>query len=148
MKPYRLKLVRETDPSLPECKPRNASEAARFLRDHVFDSNDSWRESSYMLTLDRNHNITGIFHLSTGNPDKTTIDNHTAAIVAVQTGAFNVIIAHNHPSGNPMPTQYDIESTSKLKHALNALQIPLLDHIILGDECYYSVSDERKSTFN
>ena len=64
---------------------------------------------------------------------------------AVLTQAAGVIIAHNHPSGNVLPSQSDIKETEKLKKALKYLNISLVDHIIISDDRYYSFADEHSS---
>ena len=56
--------------------------------------------------------------------------------------ACGVILVHTHPSGNPLPSKADIEKTEELRQALNIFEIELLDHIIIGDNQYYSFSDE------
>jgi DNA repair protein RadC len=53
--------------------------------------------------------------------------------VAVRDGASSIIVAHNHPSGDPTPSPQDIEVTRKLVEVGKALDIPVTDHIILGD---------------
>jgi DNA repair protein RadC len=51
-------------------------------------------------------------------------------------------MAHNHPSGNLMPSQSDIDLTKKMKEGGKLLEVQLLDHIIITTEGYYSFSDE------
>ena len=54
------------------------------------------------------------------------------------------VLAHNHPSGNPLPSRQDDELTKRLNQACQAVQLRLLDHIIIGDNTYYSYADEGK----
>lgn len=148
MKPYRLELVRRQDDSLPEGKANNASITAAYLRDHIFKNDkESWREKAYLLTLDSALNITGVFHLSSGGMSATQIDPHLVAIIAAQTGAPSVILAHNHPSGTPRPGSHDIQMTSRCKNMLDALCTSLMDHIILGEKSFYSFSEERENSY-
>ena len=51
------------------------------------------------------------------------------------------MLVHNHPSGDPEPSREDIFVTSKLKDAGDIIGIPLADHIIIGDNCYYSLKE-------
>ncbi len=60
----------------------------------------------------------------------------------VMCGAYAVAISHNHPSGDPNPSNADIGMTLNLKEALALLDIILIDHIIIGNNCYYSFSNE------
>jgi DNA repair protein RadC len=62
---------------------------------------------------------------------------------AAQKYAAAVICVHNHPSGDPAPSVEDREFTRKLAEAGKALQINVLDHIIIGDDDYYSFADEN-----
>jgi len=57
-------------------------------------------------------------------------------------GVVSLIVAHNHPSGNPHPSLEDRAATKKLKEAGDVLEIKLLDHVIVGDEDYFSFGDE------
>jgi len=56
----------------------------------------------------------------------------------------SVILSHNHPSGNLMPSTSDIELTKKLKSAGKLLDIDVLDHLIIGERGYYSFADEGR----
>ena len=58
------------------------------------------------------------------------------------TGVVNLVVAHNHPSGNCSPSHEDYTATKRMKDAGKILGIKLLDHIIVGDESYYSFADD------
>jgi DNA repair protein RadC len=62
---------------------------------------------------------------------------------AVREGAVSVIVAHNHPSGDPEPSTEDIEVTAKIKEAGKLLDIELLDHVILGEKRWISLNQKR-----
>ncbi|HRC16227.1 MAG TPA: JAB domain-containing protein, partial [Bacteroidia bacterium] len=53
-----------------------------------------------------------------------------------------IILCHNHPSGNPKPSQADVNLTSKLSQAGKLLEINILDHVIIAGDDYYSFADE------
>lgn len=53
------------------------------------------------------------------------------------------MLLHNHPSGDPHPSTQDIEITQKIKEAGELMDIPLIDHMILGDNCYISLKEEE-----
>ncbi len=57
--------------------------------------------------------------------------------------ASAVVLSHNHPSMSPNPSKHDIEMTEKAKRGLAILDIKLLDHIVLGDETFFTFSEER-----
>ena len=61
---------------------------------------------------------------------------------AAQHGSAGIVLAHNHPSGQIIPSEQDKTITKKLKEALKMFDISLLDHLIIGDMKYYSFSDD------
>ena len=63
---------------------------------------------------------------------------------AIDAVASAMILSHNHPSGNIKPSIEDDTITNKLKKAGQLMDIPLLDHIIIGENCYYSYKDESR----
>jgi len=60
---------------------------------------------------------------------------------AVKESAYAVILIHNHPSGDPTPSEQDIEITKKLKKVSEILEIPILDHVIIGSGKYFSMKE-------
>jgi DNA repair protein RadC len=56
--------------------------------------------------------------------------------------ASSIILSHNHPSGNLQPSQEDIKLTQKLKQAADQMDINVQDHLIVGENSYYSFADE------
>ena len=66
---------------------------------------------------------------------------------ALSIGATAIIIGHNHPSGNPRPSESDRKLTKKFVAAGNLLDITVSDHIIIGNEIYYSFHDHGEMTF-
>ena len=61
---------------------------------------------------------------------------------AIRQGAAAVVLAHNHPSGDPTPSAQDIEVTKRLLDASEVLGIKLLDHVIVGNGSYFSMRNE------
>jgi DNA repair protein RadC len=62
--------------------------------------------------------------------------------VAIKSNACSINLAHNHPSGNHQPSEADIHLTRKLKEAGVLLDLPVLDHLIVSSEGFYSFADE------
>ena len=62
--------------------------------------------------------------------------------VALRKSAASVILVHNHPSGDPSPSREDLEVTRRLVDAGNILGIPVRDHIIIGDGCFFSFKEK------
>lgn len=61
---------------------------------------------------------------------------------ALRYGAVSIILIHNHPSGNPAPSEADIAATKRIYTAGQYIGIGLMDHIIIGDNCYTSLKEE------
>ena len=91
------------------------------------------------LYLDAKSRLLKDVDISIGNVSQAIVSAREVYIEALKNKAVNVIIIHNHPSGIPEPSLDDIVITNKLKDAGKVINIPLLDHIIIGDNIYYSM---------
>jgi DNA repair protein RadC len=101
------------------------------------------KESFYALYLNRNNKVLGIHKISEGGLSGTLIDIRCVYQVALKANACSVIVAHNHPSGNLVPSEADKSITQKIKEAGKFLDIPLLDHLIMmPNEGYTSFADQ------
>ncbi len=85
--------------------------------------------------------------LSKGTLDRTAIDCRTVLRNALLLNATSFILLHNHPSGDPRPSQQDISFTDRLKKACSLLDVQLLDHIIIGDESFFSFAEETTTQY-
>ena len=93
--------------------------------------------------LNRANRLIGVYELSKGGITGTVADPRLVLSVALKTAATGIILAHNHPSGNPQPSIQDKEITRKIQSACNFLDIKLLDHIIISPSgTYLSFADE------
>lgn len=101
------------------------------------------REECWALYLNRANRVTRRERLTTGTVESTLIDSRQVLRNALEEQAKAVILVHNHPSGSPLPGEADIRETHKLKTALKAFDVMLLDHVIISDGAYYSFQDER-----
>lgn len=110
----------------------------------LFPKEDSFRESFYAVFLDRRQRPIGNFLVGVGGTDKVTVDLKLICAAALGCLAAGVILAHNHPSGNPVPGQADIQQTEAIKKALSLFDICLLDHIVIGEKEYFSFGEEVK----
>ncbi|MCF8302616.1 MAG: DNA repair protein RadC [Bacteroidales bacterium] len=103
---------------------------------------DSSYEEFWILLLNRANKIIKHINISQGGLTGTIADPKKIFKMALDDHASSVILCHNHPSGNLKPSDADNKLTKKLKHAGEFLDLPILDHIIIGDEQYYSYADE------
>ena len=105
-------------------------------------------EESYILYLSRKNTIIKRMRLSVGGFTQTTIDNKQILRNAILLGAQGIIIAHNHPTDDPRPSKADVLSTQSLEKSCAALELTLLDHIIIANSSYYSFQEEKVSKYN
>lgn len=103
---------------------------------------DNVYESFYILLLNRANKIIKSVFISEGGLAGTVADPKKIFRFALESSASSMILCHNHPSGNVKPSDADIKLTRKLKQAGEMLDLPVLDHIIIGEESYYSFADE------
>ena len=81
--------------------------------------------------------------ISKGTLNYTAIDNRTILRRVLLNNAAGFILVHNHPSGNPQPSQQDIKMTEKLKKACELMDVKLIDHVIFTDDAFFSFSEEH-----
>jgi len=81
--------------------------------------------------------------LSKGGIASTTVDVRLVLKKALEVGATALILAHNHPTGNLVPSQADRQLTAKIQKAAKVIDIQLLDHLIVSENGYFSFADEN-----
>jgi len=98
-------------------------------------------EECWAVYLSKNNSVIGREKICIGSMDSTVIDSRRIIKNGLDRKAYSLILYHNHPSGNPAPSKADISQTNVLNDACKAVSIKLLDHIIVGDERYFSFSE-------
>jgi DNA repair protein RadC len=144
---FRIYAVKQDKPVAAILTP---SQAVALVIDEIKHFN---REGFWVLYLDRRRHL--IDHpelLTLGIGARTVIDVQTVFRRAVLLGASSVILIHNHPSGYPEPSEDDLRTTETLIAAGKTLNIPVIDHIIVGrpgvcDPCYYSIRSHQDCNF-
>ncbi|MBE6336837.1 MAG: DNA repair protein RadC [Lentimicrobiaceae bacterium] len=120
---------------------RNSTDTSEVLRE-VFDADEiNIYECFYILLLNNSLKVQGFAKISQGGITQTTADTRLIAKYAIDSLASNVVLAHNHPSGNTSPSGQDKRLTDNIVKALDLLEIKVIDHIILTDNDYYSFRD-------
>ncbi|MEQ9297612.1 MAG: JAB domain-containing protein [Cyclobacteriaceae bacterium] len=94
------------------------------------------------MLLDRQNKVLGQRTLFQGGLSSMAVDPKIVFAVALKSLASQVIIAHNHPSGNLKASNQDIALTKKLVRIGELHDLPVIDHLIVTDEGYYSFSNE------
>lgn len=103
---------------------------------------DLTHEEFWVLLLNKANKQIGKYKISSGGISSTIVDSRIILKYAIENLASNVVLVHNHPSGSLSPSRDDIELTKKIIIGCKALDIIVLDHIIIGQNKYYSFSDE------
>lgn len=118
--------------SLGEEVQLNAPEkVADYLRS-AFDESPM-QEAFYSVYLDRKNHPLGRHLITLGTLNSTLVSPREVFRGAILAGAAALVVAHNHPSGDPVPSAADITVTRMLREAAKVLDIELLDHVIVGD---------------
>lgn len=123
-----VKLVREGDQ--PEVKIDGPEQAAQLVSDLYHAS----KEKFMIIALDSRNKVNAIQVVSIGTLDASLAHPREVFQVPLLTASASIVLAHNHPSGDPTPSQNDIKLTKRLKEAGKILGISVHDHIILGKE--------------
>jgi len=128
MSRVRWQMVREDGP---EAEPfKDAGDVATYLIRQGYADRD--REAFIVLLLDVKHRVIAEEVVTIGILDGSLIHPREVFKAAVAGGAAAIIIAHNHPSGDPKPSGQDAEVTKRLCKAGEVLGIPVVDHVIVG----------------
>ena len=104
-------------------------------------------EKCWVLFLNRANRIIKKEMLFKGGTDSTVFDVKTIVRKALVYSASAVIISHNHPSGSAKPSTADVKQTEALHKALKYMEINLLDHVIIGEDLFYSLTEQETVCF-
>ena len=94
-----------------------------------------------LLLLDSKHRVIGFRELFRGTLDGASVYPREVVKIALEHNAAAVIMVHNHPSGDPEPSQADRTLTTTLKNALNMVGTRILDHVVVGHEGCVSLAE-------
>jgi DNA repair protein RadC len=100
------------------------------------------REQVLLLMMDSKNKMIKDMIISEGTVNTSIMPTREVYVHALKYEAVNIILLHNHPSGDPTPSAEDIRVTKKLSEAGNLIGITLMDHIIIGDNRYISLKEQ------
>src|SRR4029434_9928578 len=100
------------------------------------------REHFVILLLDQKNQVIGLNTVSIGSLTASVVHPREVFKPAILSNASSILLCHNHPSGDPLPSQEDRALTVRLFQAGKLLGIDVLDHIIVGEGKYFSFADE------
>lgn len=98
-------------------------------------------EEVYILFIDSKSQLIAEKCVSKGGINASAISSRELFIEALKTKATAIILLHNHPSGDPSPSNADIKFTNEVKESGKLIGIPLLDHIIIGNNTFVSFKE-------
>jgi len=104
---------------------------------------DELHEHFYVVCLNSANKIIRMEKISTGNLDSSIVHPREVFKVAIENSAKSIILVHNHPSGNPEPSNEDIAITKKLVEVSKLMEIPVFDHLIIAENHYTSFVQKR-----
>ena len=132
---------------------RRRNESEVILKDKVSSSRDAFEifkslmgdlphEEFWLLLLNKANRVIKKVRTSEGGISGTVVDPKKVFKTCLDYSATSIILGHNHPSGNIQPSEADNKITKKIRDCGVMIDVAVLDHIIIGDDRYYSFADE------
>lgn len=119
-------------------KIKTSRDAFELLRTAI---GDKPYEEFWIILLNRANKVIRKCSISEGGVSGTVVDPKKIFKIAIDNHASSIILGHNHPSGTIVPSEADILITKKIRNAGAMLDVAVIDHIILGDDSFYSFAD-------
>jgi len=101
------------------------------------------KEMFNIILLNTKNNVISIENISVGSLNASIVHPREVFNIAIRRSSSAIILAHNHPSGDPKPSTEDINITKRLIEAGSIIGINVLDHIIIGDGVYFSMKEKE-----
>ncbi|MFC5703067.1 DNA repair protein RadC [Cohnella faecalis] len=134
-----LRMVREKTSLLyPQRKISSPQDAAEIFRQFIGEFD---RESFCILCLNTKNEPTALHQVSFGTLNASLVHPRETFKLAILANSASIIACHNHPSGEPTPSQEDIQLTERLRDTGTLIGIELLDHIVLGNGNFVSLKE-------
>ena len=120
-----------------------SEDAYKYLLPTYKEGTICYKEYFKVLFLNQANQVLGYTLISEGGITETCADVRVILQAALLTNSVAIILAHNHPSGDPTPSLADFEITNRIEKAGQIMGIELLDHIVIGDCNYISIFSKR-----
>lgn len=122
----------------------DANSVAGYIMGNIFPKPETYmQEEMWALLFNCREQITHEVLVSRGSLDASIAHPSMIFRDAIRLGAHRLIITHNHPSGDPDPSHADELTTQRLRNAGELLGIPMLDHIIVAKDAWYSMAEHE-----
>ena len=138
---YSLRLVKESSVTYNLEKPIVNPATAAEIINQVFDMENQPNEVFAILCLNTKNKVAGAHIISQGSLSASIVHPREVFKAALLNNSASIILAHNHPSGDPEPSREDVKTTKRLVEAGEILGIRVLDHVIIGEQ-YLSMKEE------
>ena len=144
---YKLTLSKDTAFMIQERadNPEDVAKITHRLMKHFYEDKD--REIFTILFVNTKLKVIGFNVVSVGSLNQSVVHPREVFKSAILANAANIILCHNHPSGNPFPSWNDENITQRLVEAGKLLGIEVIDHVIIGDDNYYSMRKNKTIEF-
>ena len=136
-------LVKETSTNYQE-KQLNSPNKIVDMFNHIFNVSKLAEEYAWVLAMDSKNHCIGVFELSHGTVDISLVSPREIFVRLCLIGSVSFVLVHNHPSGDITPSKEDELVTDRVHAAGLMMGINMLDHMIIGDGCYYSFNEQGK----
>lgn len=131
-----------TRTGLPKVSACSSGEVCKVLRKYIDPDVIDLKEHFFLICVSSKNEVLNISTLSIGGLTTCIVDKRGIIQTALLSNCRAIIVAHNHPSGNPSPSSQDIKVTNEIKEAAKLFDIEVMDHIIITSDSYYSFADE------
>lgn len=121
----------------------NFSTPSSIAQYYMEDMRHSRQESMKLILLDTKSRLISDTDISKGTINSAVISPRELFVEALKKNAVSIVLLHNHPSGDPKPSKADVLITRRVHEAGMLIGIELLDHIIIGDNCYFSMREKE-----
>jgi DNA repair protein RadC len=122
-----------------------SDDALAYCREHFGRlAADATQEEFHIVCLDTRHHVTSTHRVSVGSLDRSLIHPREVFRPAIKDAAKAILLVHNHPSGDPTPSDDDLVLTSRLEEAGKTVGIQVLDHIIVARNGTSSIQERRR----
>lgn len=136
-------LVKESSNNCPDIQSLDGPGRIAEMLNYLYRANRKAEEYVWMIGLDANSNPVGIFEISHGTVNMSYASPREVFVRLCLCGAAGFVLAHNHPGGSVTPSLADMELTQRMYDAGTLMNIPLLDHVIICGDTYYSFRAEK-----
>lgn len=139
---YKIELVKERVIDYASVPNLNTPEQIVQMMNDAFQADKQAEEYVYLICLNTKYKPLCVFEVSRGTGNTAVIGIREILIRALLSGAVNLVLIHNHPSGEITPSKEDIETTQRLRQAAKMVGLHLTDHIIIGRKEYFSFQQQ------